>query len=123
MMTPAIGPSVIAIDLDGTLIREAGGKILPLPGAVDAMRQLRSQGHRIVIHSCRTGLAGECLDLEVQQITAILNEFGIEYDEIFIGEKLVADAYIDDRAVPFRGDWEDAKAGLAELLQTRSGRR
>ena len=43
----------------------------------------------------------------------LLEDSGMYYDEIFPGEKLVADYYIDDRAVPFQGNWSEV---LSQVL-------
>jgi hypothetical protein len=71
------------------------------------MENLLKNGHTIVVHSCRTGIAAEggYLEGEVEFMTATLEKFEIPYSEIFIGLKIVADLYIDDRAINFNGDW------------------
>ncbi len=103
--------AVIAVDFDGTLF-DLGqdGHLHLIPGAKEALKDLRMQGHRIVIYTCRTGIAhkhGKLMQ-EVSFIKKILNSHDLEYDEIFMGEKIVADVYVDDRAVPFAGDWNEA---------------
>ncbi len=114
------------MDLDGTLIREdAQGRIIALPGARETMRRWRQMGHRIVIHTCRISLARDAdrLDEELQLVTALLADLDIEYDEIFVGDKMVADAYVDDRAVSFAGDWGETHQAVLSLLERRSPRR
>jgi hypothetical protein len=118
----------IAVDFDNTLIeRDENGSLQPLSGAADAMRRLRAKGCRIVIYSCRTGLAAarRSLAAEVSLIENTLAEHNIVFDDIFIGEKMVADFYIDDRSIPFRGDWretiiesENCIDKLAELVNS-----
>ena len=100
--------AVIAIDFDGTLVTvNADGEYEPIAGAREALEDLRDRGVKVVIHTCRTGLASRnhTLRLELDFIAAKLNEFGIPFDEIYAGEKLVADFYVDDRSIGFRGDW------------------
>lgn len=97
-----------AVDFDNTLITSKGnGEYEPIEGAAEAMQRLKDRGCRIVIYSCRPGIARKerMLDQEVSFMRDILSFYKIPFDEIFIGEKLVADFYIDDRAIPFRGDW------------------
>lgn len=112
--------ATVAVDFDGTLVQEdENGEFHVMPGAAEALARLQAGGHQIVIHTCRTGLAAEngMLDREVALIEEVLARFRIPYDFIFTGEKLVAEVYIDDRAVAFRGDWSesvrDAEAALA----------
>jgi len=45
------------------------------------------------------------LEDAIQFIEKNLEEFDFHYNEIFIGDKLIADIYIEDRAVPYQGNW------------------
>lgn len=99
----------IAVDFDNTLIeRDDNGLFSAVPGAAEAMQRLKGKGCRIVIYTCRTGIAANnrSLNAEISFIETMLSEHNIAFDEIFLGEKLIADFYIDDRAIPFRGDWQ-----------------
>ena len=99
----------IAVDFDGTLFHEdSEGSLHPVPGAVEAMEELSRRNYRVVIHSCRTGIASEQgrLANEIQFIDRALRKFHIPFDEIYTGPKMVADLYVDDRAIPFTGNWE-----------------
>ncbi len=101
----------IAVDFDNTLIeRDENGFFLPAPGAAEAMQRLREKGCRIVIYTCRTGIAAKNRSLteEITFIESMLTEHNIVFDDIFLGEKMIADFYIDDRAIPYRGDWQEA---------------
>jgi hypothetical protein len=113
----------IAVDLDGTLIRENEyGELTPVPGAAEAMNRLHDKGYRIVIYTSRIGLAIHAgrLEEEIEFVRSVLKQFRIGYDEIFLGEKLIADAYIDDRAIPFRGDWTSAAEELDEYFHSKT---
>lgn len=94
-------------------------------GAREAMLELRRLGHRLLIHTCRTTVASEIGDLaeEIRWIEGTLVSFGIPFDEIYAGDKLIADAYVDDRAVAFRGDWGDTLDALGSHLEARRRRR
>jgi hypothetical protein len=101
---------VIAVDFDETLVDyTADGEPVPMPGAADAMAELRAKGFHLVVHTCRTTIAREngTLPEELGFIADTLDAFGIVFDEIWEGDKMIADLYIDDRAIPFRGDWDD----------------
>lgn len=111
---------VIAVDFDGTLFDFGeDGNLHPISGAKEALKDLRLQGHRIVVYTCRTGIAqrkGNLLQ-EVNFIKNILNANEIEYDEIFMGEKMVADVYVDDRGVTFEGDWNETFRRVTRHLE------
>lgn len=102
--------ATVAVDFDNTLIyRDENGEYVAAPGAAEAMQALRKKGCRIIIHSCRTGIAHKhgSLTEELTFIETTLNRFGIDFDEIYAGQKMIADFYIDDRAITYRGDWEE----------------
>ena len=99
----------LAVDFDGTLVDESNdGSFLVLPGARETMEHFREAGYRIVIHTCRIGIAME--EGRLKQETAIIKQtlehFAIPYDEIYMAPKMVADLYIDDRAIAFAGNWK-----------------
>ena len=103
----------IAVDLDGTLHnpfdREKGYKMgKPMPGAAEAIRQLRLQGHEIIIFPTWA-------DTEQgrQAIVDWLTYFGIEFDDI-TSTKPEADLYIDNNGYRFT-DWENALAFIKNM--------
>ena len=116
----------IVIDLDGTIceIKKDGqsyADVLPLPGAVRAIAQLRSDGHYVIIATARNmqtcdSNVGKVMR-NVGKITLDwLAKHGIEYDEIYFG-KPNADVYIDDRAVRFL-TWQN----IDEEMLTKAAR-
>ncbi len=111
--------ATVAVDFDGTLFESDHlGGVVPIKGAAEALRLLRSRGVRIVIHTCRTGLAAAAGSLaeELQWIEEQLRLAAMPFDEIFLGEKPVATVYVDDRAVAFDGDWSKSVAAVLERL-------
>jgi adenylylsulfate kinase len=96
----------IAVDFDGVIAEYDGYKgasVLGEPRAdvVDAMRALRAEGWKIVIHTTR----GQ------NEIAAYLERHSIPCDEVNCnsdyttqGPKPVADVYWDDRAICYSGD-------------------
>lgn len=104
----------IVIDLDGTIcpIKEPNQsyeELKPFPKAVEKIRQLRAEGHYIIIQTARhMKTCDGNVGLVVRKIGKLtlewLDKNGIEYDEIYFG-KPNADVYIDDRALRFES-WE-----------------
>ncbi len=102
----------IAIDLDGTIcpIKEPTGSyenLRPLPQAAERIRELRAQGHYVIILTARNmGTCQSNLGRVMKNVGRItlewLEQYGIEYDEIYFG-KPNAEIYIDDRAIRFNG--------------------
>lgn len=101
---------LIGVDLDHTLVHIDK----PLPGAKEAMQKLKELGHNILIHSCNN----------VGWIKKVLNDNDIPYDYIWGSEhdlgKPVCAAYIDDKAVAFRGDWEQSLKDVEALVEQAS---
>lgn len=93
---------IIAIDFDGTVCIDRYPGFGPLvPNAKKVINQLHSQGHYIIINTCRAGN---------ELISAInyLLEKGIKFDRVNdnhpemtakygVTRKVFADVYIDDR--------------------------
>jgi hypothetical protein len=113
----------IAVDFDGVIAEYDGYKGRGLLGeprldVLEALRELRSEGWKIVIHTTR----GE------HEISGYLTQHGIPFDEInrnsdyeTVGPKPVADLYWDDRAVSYSGDARK-DLGFIRTFKTWSGR-
>ena len=116
----------IAIDLDGTIcpIKPEGmtyADLEPLPGAVERIRQLKEQGHTVIILTARhmktcNGDVGKVIARVGKLTLDWLDRHGIPYDEVHFG-KPNADLYIDDRGLRFTG-W-DAVTDEAIALNAR----
>lgn len=112
----------IVIDLDGTICpikqpNETYADLKPLPQAAERIRELRAQGHYVIIQTARhmktcDGNVGLAMKKIGKLTLEWLDKHGIEYDEIYFG-KPNADIYIDDRALRFES-WEKIDS---EMLQ------
>lgn len=100
----------LAIDFDHTIVNGRE----PLPGAKDALQHLHDAGHHITIHSCNS----------YDWIQRVLNDNDIPYDRIWDGPgKPIADCYVDDRAIQFRGNWAEMLKNIETMLEIRKGLR
>jgi trehalose-6-phosphatase len=93
----------IGVDFDGTLTKKAQYPSFGenVPGAVEALRILKDRGYKIILWTCRNG---EALDMALEWFKFHRIELdGINSnchtDKINLSVKIVADYYIDDRAL------------------------
>lgn len=113
----------VAVDFDGVLHPYTEGWVGAVPadeppmlGADAFLQQLRGQGYRIVVFSTRCeredGLAGTRAWLEKWGLAPLIDDVTCQ--------KPAAVAYVDDRAVPFVGDWSTVLAGVERLAAGRA---
>lgn len=113
----------ICVDIDGTICRTRRPEqeyrdVEAMPGAVEALKRLKRQGHYLILHTARhmktcNGNVGQVVARQGETLLAWLKKHGIEYDEIWFG-KPYADVYVDDNVVAFK-DW----ASTLEELDSR----
>lgn len=88
------------IDLDGVLVETEGQNYAtskPIPEAIHKVCKLVEEGHTIVIQTGRN----KCYE----SMTMVqLDEFGIPFHGLSIGEKVAGDVYIDDKGLNVK-DW------------------
>lgn len=102
---------IVCVDFDDTLMDTKNvplGKRLgpPTPGAVSFMNQLNAQGDTIIILTVRGG--------EPRAKKAVedwLQYFRIPFSAV-TNVKVQADAYIDDKAIRYQGNWSEVKIQL-----------
>lgn len=112
---------IIAVDFDGTIVEDAYPKIgKPMLFAFDSLKQLQSQGHRLILWTYRYG---ERLDEAVE----FCRKNGIEFyavnssfeEEVFNGKdqsrKINADVFIDDRNLGGFPGWGE----VVEIINRR----
>jgi hypothetical protein len=112
-------PLTVAVDFDGTLCEGCYPNIGPLKeGAREALLTFRNLGYRIIIYSCRTchwhydiyGGDPKQNSMERPTVKAMvdwLHANDLPYDLVDDGSrgKVVADYYIDDKAIRFVDNW------------------
>jgi hypothetical protein len=118
-----IAAKKVCVDFDGTLFpwgplfNEAAQ---PEPGAADALRAFAEAGWHIVIFTSRMSRqwlqdAGESRNDHYAYISGLLKRNNIPYDRI-LGEKIPAQAYIDDKAIEYTGtNWDVIKERVLSL--------
>lgn len=113
---------IAAIDIDDTLlnddVRQDDGYGKLNSGALDAIKELRSKGYKILIHSTRLNpaISGQDVQRLRNQAEDALRRRGVQFDEVWIGNgKPFFDVVIDDRAVHFDGDWKKAVVEAIKL--------
>ena len=92
--------ALIAIDFDNTInnnldIEKGERYSKPFPNAKDYLHLLKQDGHKIMIFSCN----------RTKWIEEWMNHWELPFDFIWDAAKPIADVYVDDRGVGFRGDW------------------
>jgi capsule biosynthesis phosphatase len=107
----------ICVDFDGTICEtkkpgQSYTDVLPLPGAIESLKELKSKGYEIVIHTARNMATHSN---NVAKVTAVQAPIIIEwckkwdcpFDELFFGKPHV-DFFIDDKGITFT-TWEEVK--------------
>ena len=107
------GYGVVAVDFDGTISEYSGWKGPgnfgpPIKGCREALNRIRLKGYTIIINTTR--------GVDIYEVKEYLDEHDIPHDLININhtkapanvsdKKILADVYIDDRALRFDGRWE-----------------
>lgn len=90
---------IYCFDLDGTLCTNTNGfyeEALPFEERIKIVNQLHSEGNKIIINTARGSTTG--IDWREKTIDQ-LKKWSVEYDELYVGLKINADLYIDDKAV------------------------
>ncbi len=97
----------VCVDVDNTLLTYDGyeknkfGE--PIEEVVKKLKELKNKGIKLVLSTARE-------DDELETLNKRLEEFDLKdlFDEVKAGEKVVAAAYLDDKAVNVKDkDWVD----------------
>ena len=99
-------PITVCSDIDGTLLeynsRSKSGFGEPRQDVVDVLRKLKKKGIKVV-------LCTACSERHKEDLIKHLSDYGLEdiYDDILMGDKPQAFAYLDDRSLNvLDGDWK-----------------
>lgn len=105
----------LCIDFDDTLYNRSTNE--PIEGAVEAIRQFKTEGYTILILSSRINpeLWGELVKFRKKEIAEWLEKYKIPYDKV-VAFKPPADLYIDDKGYRFKGDWKLAVDEIEKLV-------
>lgn len=104
---------IAIIDFDGTLCHFAFPDVgPPEPKVKSALIAIKKLGYTIKIHSCRTATYwdGQNRNHHIMAIKQFMLQNDLPFDEIILDENMdkpIADVYIDDRAIKYKGDWLD----------------
>ena len=123
----------IAVDFDGTIVANAFPEIgKEKPFAVDALRMLALQGHRLILWTSRSGSSLDeavrwCDDRGLRFYAVNSNYPKSDYspDKPSGSPKVVADIYLDDRNFGGLPDWGqiyETLSGHAEGLRHKRSR-
>ena len=119
--------ATVAVDFDGTLCAwdfpYAGP---PKRGAVAVMQAMRKAHIHIVIHTCRMNewrdSARQDRNFIIRTMERWLEKHQIPYNEIWCYTgKPVANAYIDNRGIAFRDNWQQIIPEIEGLTGVRIG--
>lgn len=104
----------IGVDFDWTLWHSR--KQEPMPGAIEAMQQLRERGFKIMVHSCNNpGFIRQCCTNYGIPIDAVWGESSLD-----AGGKPNCEVFIDDRGFYFDGDWASATPRIIDQVLHRA---
>jgi capsule biosynthesis phosphatase len=121
----------ICLDIDGTICEVRGkaddyAAVRPLPQAAERIRSLRAAGHYVILATARHmqtcgSNVGMVVARQAQTLIGWLARHGIEYDELWFG-KPHADLYVDDKAFPFTGNWDEISQDILHRSCERMGK-
>lgn len=107
-------PKIVAVDMDGTILDSKNNEKLgkPIPGIKEKLEKYKKQGWAIVIWTVRA---------KSPEIISHLKKNGIPFDYFNShpwqpkdsGPKILADVYLDDRAVTFSGNPKDYDSAMS----------
>jgi hypothetical protein len=90
----------------------------PMDGVKEGLEEMKRMGWEINILSCRTSpeVYKHPIDRQdqVRQMEEYMRENNLPFDRVLNLHKPLADAYIDDVGIGFRGDWKQVIKELKE---------
>lgn len=118
---------ILAIDFDGTIVQDDFPRVgLPMPGAIEAIKELHKMGFRLVLWTCRVGshLDDACRFLSKHNLTELFepcNQNCSDLVERFDSDsrKIYADIYIDDKNLGGFLGWKSTLALCRAFMKRR----
>jgi len=116
---------IIAVDFDGTIVENKFPKIGEFkPGAKETLAKLYSEGHYIIIWTCRSGIKCSACEkfLKINNVKYhVINQQNPENLAFHKGldtRKVFADIYVDDKHLGFKVDWKKNYKEIQKLNRT-----
>ncbi len=110
----------LVVDFDGVICEHRFPDVgKPTEGVQDALNTLRKAGYRIVIHSCRTSFQFRdmLIDDQFGVIKEYMKRYKLPFDDVWAPDKPIGVAYIDDKGIKFKNNWEEITDKL--LIRTK----
>ncbi len=100
----------IVLDFDGVICANKfpdDGE--PIEGVREALSTLKKAGFHITIHSRRTSSYFKKLlvNNQFQWIEDYMEYYKLHFNDIWMPDKPIADAYVDSKAIKFDNNWEE----------------
>lgn len=89
-----------------------------LPGALVALRRLLCENRAVIIHTCRANWPEGLAQIEAKLDESLTKQWRAAFRGLRIIGKPSADAYIDNLAVRFTGDWPRALREAATVASS-----
>ena len=90
---------IYCFDLDGTLCTNTNGDYSnanPFNDRIDKVNELYDMDNKIIINTAR----GSSTGMDWYEITeSQLKQWGVKYHQLFVGKKIEADLFIDDKGI------------------------
>ena len=94
---------IYCFDLDGTIcsIAKIKGEMRydlaePFLDVIAKINNLKAKGNKIIISTARGSVTG----IDLRRLTlSQLKKWCVKYDELYLGNKIHADIYVDDKAI------------------------
>jgi hypothetical protein len=104
------GKSTIVVEFDGVICENKFPDVgEPIAGVREVLSTLKKAGFHITIHSRRTSsyYKNFLISNQFQWIADYMEYYKLDYDDIWIPDKPIAVAYVDNKAVKFYKNWEE----------------
>ncbi len=105
----------ITVDFDGTITDDVFPDVgNPKDGVIEALQRLSEAGFEIIIHTCRTGsyFKGMLDEDQFDRVRDYLEYYDIPFDQIWVPDKPIASAYIDDKGIRYKNNWPEIAESL-----------